>query len=151
MRRQLSHVGTRKSRGGREFHECRLSSAEPVPGQIVPSVPRIIGWVIISVSCGLVFNVHAKTRFAGHLLNHEEPAACIAGRKVMTLYCASRFVGGQIKTKESQIRIDLGPEKWKLQLLIELLLRQIVGTNDIVAILIADRLLCIDDCVGIAL
>src|ERR1051326_4063465 len=151
MRRQLSYVGTRKSWGGRNLHERRLGGAKSVPGKVVPGVPWIICGVVISVSGGLVFNVHAKTWFTGDLLNHEEPASCIAGRKVMTFYCASRFVGGQVKTKESQIGINLGLEKRKLQLLIELLLSQIVGTNDIVAVLIADRLLGIDDRVGIAL
>ena len=72
---------------------------------------------------GLIGDVHAEARLAGHFLDHEEPAELVVGKFVAVDLCPRAFVDREIEAEEAQVRIDLRAEQRKLELRVELRVR----------------------------
>ena len=124
---QLGVVGPRKGRRRRAGHERRLGRAEAIPREIVPGVARIIRGIRRCIGRGLVGDVHAEARLAGHFLDDEEPAALVVRENsLLSTVAACALLDREVEAEEAQIGIDLGAEQRKLELLVELVGREVV-------------------------
>src|SRR6266850_4349444 len=137
-----------KTRSRKSFYEPWLRGTKQVPGQVVPRVFRIVSRIGIGILRRRVADVHPETRFAGHLLNNEKPAALVVG-EIVAVDDSFRFFGRQIKAEKPQIRLNFSSEEREFEFDIELR-RGKVHANDIVPVAVVDGLLGVYDRIWIA-